>query len=539
MEFCRMPVILTLRRWARGARVQTGLLRTGAFAGILLAALIVSTAAPAAPRPLTLDDVLGTSRIEQATVSPDGEWIAAVVQRPAGAGEVYGRTYYELDPGRHDIWLISRRTGAQRNLTRGSKDAAGFWCASWSPDGGKLAMLSTRPQGGEPRGGDNVRLYVWDRATGRLGRLGDDAVMTQTRGGAPMYRSGIRGGGSQAALVHRCNEGEAAPFVWLDERRLLAVTLPAGSVSGLLDAYSRPAAHTAETLRKLRHGTEPTVTTATSGVEGNDAPAARALIRHFDLRARSARTIAEVPVFPFRGELTISIAPDQRHVAILATVAGLPPAPHDKLEHRSETWYVQKRLGFAPVAGPGGVEWVTLPREAHLPQDLYGWSPDGRQISFRARAAPASKRTTLFTATREDLAVRPVAPALAVGSVHGGYGQFDEAVHWLDDRRLLARMSAVEGAPRADWWMATAGSEPLNLTKAIETPPDSLIRSASGRFYGLAGAALTVLDPQSGRFAPASVRLPPGATALRWPSSAATPADGISSRRRAQTGSSC
>ena len=79
---------------------------------------------------------------------------------PPMQGEVYVRTAYEVDPSRADIWLVSSRSGERRLLTQGSAQAAGYWCPSWSPDGRRLAMLSTMPEGKEPRGGDNVRLYV-------------------------------------------------------------------------------------------------------------------------------------------------------------------------------------------------------------------------------------------------------------------------------------------------------------------------------------------------------------------------------------------
>lgn len=133
-----------------------------------------------AERGMTVADVLVMERLDRASLSPDGSLIAAVVLRAAGPGEIYGRAAYEIDPSRGDVWLIDRATGRRRDLTGGRAKAAGFWCAIWSPDGQRLAMLSTRPEGGEPRGGDNVRLYVLDRASGRLGRLGDWAVVTQT-----------------------------------------------------------------------------------------------------------------------------------------------------------------------------------------------------------------------------------------------------------------------------------------------------------------------------------------------------------------------
>ncbi|MDP9413487.1 MAG: hypothetical protein M3Q08_05215 [Pseudomonadota bacterium] len=62
-----------------------------------------------AQHPLRVDDVLDIVSLERAVASPDGEWVAAVVQRPARPGEAFGRAAYEVDPSRSDIWLVSRR----------------------------------------------------------------------------------------------------------------------------------------------------------------------------------------------------------------------------------------------------------------------------------------------------------------------------------------------------------------------------------------------------------------------------------------------
>ncbi len=204
---------------------------------------------------LTLDDVLDTRRIDQAVLSPDGNWIATIVQRPARAGEVYGRLPYEIDPTRTDLWILDTRTGARSVVTNGFPDAAGFWCASWSPDNRHVALLSTQPAKGEPRGGDNVRLYVWDRITGAITRMGDAPVMSQTRYGGALDKLDLRGGAIKRGSAHACRPGEDnAPFLWLDSNRLLVVTLPQGQVSGVLDQYSRPFAEAARTAARLRVG---------------------------------------------------------------------------------------------------------------------------------------------------------------------------------------------------------------------------------------------------------------------------------------------
>jgi len=103
-----MPMVLALATAAPGRSAEEGTTR----------------------HPLTLEDVFDRQRIERATLSPDGEWVAAVISRPARAGEVYGRASYEVDPSRTDVWLISTRTGERQALTNGARRAAGYWCAT-------------------------------------------------------------------------------------------------------------------------------------------------------------------------------------------------------------------------------------------------------------------------------------------------------------------------------------------------------------------------------------------------------------------------
>ena len=131
-----------------------------AVRGLLLCTLLIAAVAAEARRPLSIDDVLGMSRIDQVAISPDRSQLAVVILRRVTSGETYGRTHYEVDPSRGDIWLIDRASGARRQITDGRAKAAGSWCAQWSPDGRRLAFLSTMPEAREPRGGDNVRLYV-------------------------------------------------------------------------------------------------------------------------------------------------------------------------------------------------------------------------------------------------------------------------------------------------------------------------------------------------------------------------------------------
>jgi dipeptidyl aminopeptidase/acylaminoacyl peptidase len=470
----------------------------------LVAALILlGAAATAAPQhPLTVDDVLDIVAIDRATFSPDGEWVAAVVQRPARTGEVFGRAAYETDPSRSDVWLVSRRTGERRNLTNGGSRAAGYWCATRSPDGTKLAMLSTSPEGREPRGGDNVRLYVWDRASGALTRMSDAAVMTQTRYGSPLYTLDVRDGGTPRNCT---TSQENAPFAWIDDNRLLAVMLPDGKTSGLLDEYGRPFDHAAATRRMLHDGSAPTVSAMGSGAAATrmDPQANRAILRAIDVRTRAVRTITEVPAYPFQGALTVSISPDSRRLALLATTGMIAPGRGQRIPYADEVWQVEKRLGFVDLAPDARVRWAALSPDARYPLELLDWSPDAERVAFRARAGFEGKETALFVATADRATIRRVGAPLSVGDVDAGPYPHDAAALWINDRRLLVRGREAT-SQRLDWWLVSDKSAPRNLSRDLSAVPDTFSRLRDGRILGVAGGALVTFDPAAMRITTAA-----------------------------------
>ncbi len=377
-------------------------------------------AQPSEPRhAMTLDDVLDVEHVDSATLSPDGSSIAAVVERPARAGEVYGRLPYEIDPTRGDIWLIDARSGARRPITHGAGSAAGYWCATWSPDGRRLALLSTQPAGREPRGGDNVRLYVWDRAGGAARRMGDAAVMTQTRYGSALYRLDLRGGANRRDRAHACNPDEdGAPFLWLDANRILVLTLPQGQVSAVLDQYGRPYAEAARTAARLRAGVEPTALAMGSGTARvpRDEAANRATLRIVDVRNGRFQTIADVPTYPFRGALSLSLSPDGKGLAVLATLGGIQPVQGRKLPpNDDDNWLVERRLGFVDLTPGATIRWVSPPAAARAPLLLLDWTRGGG-VAFSARADPFSDRVATFVAM-PDGSVTPVPEGSAAKAV--------------------------------------------------------------------------------------------------------------------------
>jgi dipeptidyl aminopeptidase/acylaminoacyl peptidase len=483
---------------------------------VILVALFASgTPSASAERkaqPLTIDNVLDIVALDRVAIAPDGEWIAAVVQRPARAGEAFGRTSYETDPSRSDVWLISRRTGERRNITNGATQAAGFWCATWSPDGTRLAMLSTMPEGSEPRGGDNVRLYVWERSTGILSRLGNAPVMTQTRYGSPMYWLDVRAPGSSAPA--RCGGGENAPYIWLDGRRLLAALLPEDALSGLFEEYSRPALHGTETLEALRGGLRPTASSSNSGTDrpSENGLGRTAIVRTIDVESRAAGTVGTVPIYPFRGDLSLSVSPDGRRIAILATRGMIEPEAAWRFPHQDGSWWSDKRLAFAELSGGAELRWLEAPPAARFPLELLAWSPDSKRVALRARSSGKEAGAALFLASARDLSIVAVGPKGAAAGLTAASANYthEAAAFWIDGRRLVARLRPKDAA-RPDWWLVGEGMKPVNLTSGAAESPEAIRQGEDGDYYAVSGRQLMRLDVARRALTPvAGIPLPEG-----------------------------
>jgi len=491
----------------------------------MLALTPFSAAAQHPKHPLRIDDVLDTVDVDRATLSPDGALVAAVVPRPARDGEVFGRTAYEIDPSRNDVWLITRATGARRNLTRGGADAAGFWCATWSPDGSRLAMLSTQPEGREPRGGNNVHLYIWDRKRDSTQRLSGGAVMTHTRYGSPMYSLDLRGGAGGGAMPHECRSSdEQAPFLWLDDHRLLVLNLPDGQTSALIDQYRRPFDHSAATGAALRAGAVPTVSAMGSGDARvpRDEKANRAILRVIDAATGRATTIADLPTYPFQGALSLVVSPDKHQIAILATIGVIAPKRGERVPHHDDAWQVEKRLGFVDLAQNMPVRWTALPPDAHYPLELLEWAPDSSRIALRARAGFEDKNAALFVASADSARIAPVGGSLMVGSADAGPLPHDFAALWVNDRDLMVQARPSANA-RNDWWLLGEGSAPVNLTADMAEPPAAFRRGGDGRYVAVSGTGMVALDPSAARLsALPGVALPAGASIV-WPEPGAPP----------------
>lgn len=175
----------------------------------LVAFLIVIPPSPVLSkgRPFEVQDLLRKESIQQAKLSPDGSWLAYVRIRPRTESETYQRPWLD-GKDRADIWLVATNGGRPRNLTQGVSDGSGFWLPIWSPDSKKFVLLSTR--------GGNVRLWLFDVASGTLKRLTEQGVRYWGEGHVIDSPANIRD------MWRRI-------FSWIDECLTIQRPVPTGS----------------------------------------------------------------------------------------------------------------------------------------------------------------------------------------------------------------------------------------------------------------------------------------------------------------------
>jgi dipeptidyl aminopeptidase/acylaminoacyl peptidase len=440
---------------------------TLAYAGLAspLATASVSEDQTKRGRPMTPADLLALQSITGVALSPDGKWAAVVVERPKKAGEAFHRNNIR-DERRCDIWLVSTNSGSPVNLTRGDVTRAGYWSPVWSPDGRRLAMVSTA-------GRDNVRAYIYDLASRRLRRL--------TRAGVDLN-----------LRIQSQGEQEAASIAWLDSTSLLVGLLPPGIRPLGFDERQRTSSIASAGLAEAMRGRVPTARILTTGdVKASAPPRANVALTAIDVTTGAQRKIAHIPLVETRlAERLVSLSPRQEYAAILATDPPLPSPKNRKVEPHD---LYPMRLGITALGGQADVKWISGVRPAVLgfggPLSPVRWaatdpvfavvgSPNDDDISV-----PSPFVVSARDARAQHIRVRPS----NAGAVEVTKPFAAEDVQWSSDGRLLvyghartttlpnARAESDQRTARRDWWLVAADGSSRNLTAEMPAQPQRLL----------------------------------------------------------------
>lgn len=157
-------------------------------------------------RPLEPADLSRFEHIREATISPDGKWLAFVVARSRLSQPGFTHNTDWSDDGLCDVWLVSTSGGEPRRITRGAEERAGYWAPMWSPHGQRLAMLSNT-------GGRRVRIWSWEASAGELQAVDHRYARFDFRYGES-YGSWLN---DDELLYNVLGDGELPQGTWIEE----------------------------------------------------------------------------------------------------------------------------------------------------------------------------------------------------------------------------------------------------------------------------------------------------------------------------------
>ncbi|MBA3975775.1 MAG: hypothetical protein C0504_16340 [Candidatus Solibacter sp.] len=330
----------------------------------LIAALLlgVSWAAPASLRPFEVGDLFRLESFGAVAPSPDGKLVAFVRVRPKGSAKVQQRNFMNgMD--RSDVWVYDAESHRSVRITDGERDGSGFFSPSWSPDGKRLALLSTR--------GERVGLWLWRRADGALSKASSATVQLERP-------------------------------VWTSNRHIVCAAPPEGEQPTWFNLDLKATFKAPEAWARARRGNEVTASELVSPPASQLADRPQGRMLKFDVLAGTVSVLAKGL---FSG---ISASPDGRSLAAFELAEVLVPRADGSLPNRNPSMYRliamnegERRIVVEfgeeePI--PPAIAWladgtiaVRVARSSSRP-DWIAVRPDGRRVNLTRTmsAAPSS-----------------------------------------------------------------------------------------------------------------------------------------------------
>jgi dipeptidyl aminopeptidase/acylaminoacyl peptidase len=374
-----------------------------------------------------------------AALSPDARYLAYVLQRPPAVAKFHHQPFLEGND-RADIWLANVRGGTPQNITRGAVDGSGYWSPLWSPDGQRLAMLSTK--------GGNVRLWVWEKNSGKI-------RLATLRGVDPL---------------------NLPAYAWVSAYELVCSVLAEGERPEAMTVETQTAETAMREWRKAWAGKATTASVLESGQAASSMEKPKGQLLLINVVSGRQRALESGR---FCG---LKISPDGSSLAFLKQTGVFRPDALRPLRPRPEICQpgvadIRRGVLISPL-----IEEVT-----DVSIDNLKWSPDGSELSFSGVTnALSDSRTNLYRFVLADQKVRRV--------TNDEFETDDFA--WSGGHELLVRGRSrdAESKDESDasnhWWLVEASGRFRNLTTGMKTSPDKIFPAPDNSFVGAAGGDL-------------------------------------------------
>ena len=418
-------------------------------------------------RPMQVDDLFEIQGLARdfsgaERLSPDGQsaafsWSRAYKTRSSYSYLAAGRG------GDSDVWVQAKPGAKAVNITQGAKDGTSWWGGVWSPDGERLALLSTRgADGGLPRFGSGV-VWIWHKGTDELRQI-------------------------SRRKVDRQSHSAGRNLIWLDNRRLLVPlehAEPPSPWSHLPEAQRTLLDHWTRTLK----GQETSTNVLDSGNDWARPEQPRSQLMLVDAVNGTSRVIFDDAANSWR------VAPGGKAVAYHRQIGAYAPTAEEKLRQDNRTKLFALRIvdlqGAALIEDDAALSDVTL--------DTLRWSVDGGEFAFAGRIksgeAPRLFRGAIATGRIDPLRL----DNLDISSPADDHDQKIE-IRWTQAGEVLVRAKRTKATDpdmkdRYDWWLVSAAAPPRNLTQSLPEAPIALWpEDGSLSFVGFSAGAIWRVD---------------------------------------------
>lgn len=414
-------------------------------------------------RPLTPDDLFKLTELGNAAISPDGKWVAYVIKRPKITAATYQQPFLGGNDNA-DLWLVPASGGEPANVTNGASDGAGFWNPVWSPDSERVALLSTR--------GGNVRVWVFERASGQLKLVSDRGVDQRNP-------------------------------VWVSNNVLAFAVLPEGEKTQSMTVERQMGDIAMKAWPKTWAGKESTVTILDSGTPTNYSKRPHGALVLVNVTDGSSKALAQ-------GNFAdITLSPDKKYIAALEEVDVIPPMPDHLLPH-----ILQSEHQLA-LFTPDGNRIEVGKAPANLISGTLRWSPDSTHVATLSRTD--SQQVCEYK-------IGDAAPVLVSGPDIKLSDNFlgPRGLMWSGKGDLIVQAQAAGSGPKApSWWVLSTPGHARNITASMKAAPGQLIAEPNANsFVGPSDGKLWRIFADGS--APVEVASVSGAkiTSIAWPSGA-------------------